>query len=409
MECIYVALARAYSRVWYVAPFYRQAEMVAWKLLLKTIPTPLIKRQNNMKLEIELWNGSLIELKGAENEDSLRGPGLHFCVLDEYAFMRHHVWGKIIQPMFAATRGRALFIGTPDGKNHFYELWLEGQQADTNYKSFRFKSTDSQYVDKEYIESEKKRLPDNIFKQEYEASFEDFTGLIYPEFDYSMHVIDPFNVPSFWNRVHAMDPAMTTGTTAALFSAIDEEGNIIVYDEYYQKNLVASDHAQVILMRYDKDKDMMIIDPHARNKVSTKEGNFFAPIDEYRDAGINPVLGETHVDAGINRVREFLKVDTDDVHPFKPRTKGKPKLFIFSSCKKLIWEFEKYRYADRPESKLGIMRPVPVKKDDHLMDSLRYLCMSRAGATKVKKELKFGEKSLHAYLKRDKQKTKGFA
>ena len=63
MECIQEALSQAYSRVWYISPTYRQSEMIAWKLLLKTLPPEIVKRQNNMKLEIELHNSSIIELK----------------------------------------------------------------------------------------------------------------------------------------------------------------------------------------------------------------------------------------------------------------------------------------------------------------------------------------------------------
>ena len=281
MECLKVALSKAYSRVWYIAPSYRQAETVAWKLLLRTIPQELVKRYNNMKLEIELaHNGSIIELKGTENEDSLRGVGLDFAVLDEYAYMKPHIWGMIIQPMFATTGGRAMFIGTPDGKGHFYDLFQEGLSPDSQYKSFHYKSADSPYVDNAFIEGERKRLPDNVFKQEYEGSFEDFTGLIYAEFQKPYHIIEPFNIPAQWTRLHAIDPAISTGTTAALFTAIDEEGNIIIYDEFYEKNGMVSDYVEDIKKKCDIANDTILIDPHAGNKTQrTKEGSFYSPID----------------------------------------------------------------------------------------------------------------------------------
>ena len=409
MECIKVALSQAYSRVWYVAPTYRQAEMIAWKLLLRTLPNEIIKRQHNQKLEIELWNGSIIELKGTENEDNLRGVGLNYCVLDEYAYMKPHIWGMIIQPMFATTKGRALFIGTPSGKNHFYQMFLEGLKEDAYYKSFQFKSEDSPLVDREFLANERKKLPENIFRQEYEACFEDFTGLVYSEFNSAYHLIEPFNIPHTWKRVHAIDPAISTGTTAVVFSAIDPDGNIVIYDEYYQAELMVSEHAKTIKGMLSED-DHILIDPHSANKTIMREGQFFAPIDEYREAGINPALGETHLDAGINRVREFLKIDDSRIHPFTPRLKGSPRLFVFNTCKNFIHEIERYRWAERPESKLGIMRPVPFKKNDHLMDCMRYICMSRVSPAEIKQELKYGEKSLHAILKYDERiKKKAFA
>ena len=407
MECLKVALSKAYSRVWYIAPSYRQAETVAWKLLLRTIPKELVKRYNNMKLEIELaHNGSIIELKGTENEDSLRGVGLDFAVLDEYAYMKPHIWGMIIQPMFATTGGRAMFIGTPDGKGHFYDLFREGLEPESNYKSFHYKSIESPYVDNDFIEGEKKRLPENVFKQEYEGSFEDFTGLIYAEFQKPYHIIEPFNIPAQWTRLHAIDPAISTGTTAALFTAIDEEGNIIIYDEFYEKNEMVSDYAEKIKKKCDIKNDMILMDPHAGNKTQrTKEGSFYAPIDEYREAGIYPMLGETHVDAGINRVREYLKVKEDEVNHFN-KIKGAPRLYVFNSCHKFLWEIERYRWSDRPESKLGIMKPTPFKKNDHLMDCLRYICMSRPEGNKIEEEFKYGENSLYAILQYDERKRK---
>lgn len=400
MECIQVALSKAYARVWYIAPSYRQAEMIAWKLILKTLPPEIVKRQNNMKLEIELWNGSLIELKGTENEDSLRGAGLDFCVLDEYAFMKPHIWGMIIQPMFATTGGRALFIGTPNGKGHFYELYLEGLKEGPQYRSFRFKSIESPYVDRDFIETERKRLPDNVFRQEYEAEFEDFTGLIYPEFHHSYHVIEPFNIPPLWNRVHAIDPSISTGVTGALFTAIDDKNNIIIYDEYYEADKMVSEHVYEISRKCDTKTDTILIDPHSANKTIPKEGRYYAPIDEYRSAGLFPSLGETSVETGINSVRERLKIDPLKEHPYN-NVKGSPSIFVFKTCEKYIWEKERYRWADRPESKLGIMKPVPYKKWDHLQDCERYICMSRPERKVVVKKKKIGVMSLTAILQRD--------
>ena len=68
---------------WYVAPTYKQAKMIAWKMLLDYVPRTMIAKTNETELSVTLVNGSEICLKGAENEDSLRGVGVTFCVLDE--------------------------------------------------------------------------------------------------------------------------------------------------------------------------------------------------------------------------------------------------------------------------------------------------------------------------------------
>jgi len=77
---------------------------------------------------IELINGSEICLKGADNEDSLRGVSLDYCIMDEVSDMKRNVWQEIIRPMLTDRIGKALFIGTPKGKNHFWELFIKGQR-----------------------------------------------------------------------------------------------------------------------------------------------------------------------------------------------------------------------------------------------------------------------------------------
>src|SRR3990172_8996281 len=146
IDLLSVAFAKKKSRCWYIAPTYKQAEMIAWRMLLDMVPKEAILKKNEVKLELILVNGSEVSLKGADNEDSLRGAGLHFVVLDEYASMKPNVWQEIVRPMLTDTLGRALFIGTPKGKNHFWELWLKGQRGEGGYASYSFGTKDNPYV-----------------------------------------------------------------------------------------------------------------------------------------------------------------------------------------------------------------------------------------------------------------------
>ena len=123
------------SKVWLIAPTYKQAEMIAWKLLQEMLPDESIIKKNEVKLTLELSNESEICLKGADNEDSLRGVGLNFCVMDEYAQMKPNVWHEIVRPMLLDTEGGCLFIGTPQGKNSLWELWMKGQRLEDGFKS----------------------------------------------------------------------------------------------------------------------------------------------------------------------------------------------------------------------------------------------------------------------------------
>ncbi len=355
VDLLATAFSKEKSRVWYVAPTYRQAEMIAWKMLQEMLPSELIKSKNEVRLEINLINGSEIALKGADNEDALRGVGLEFVVLDEYAMMKPNVWEEIIRPMLTDTKGRALFIGTPKGKNSLWELYLKGQIKEDGYSSYCFKTSDNPFIDPQEIEDAKKQLNERYFRQEYEASFEDYTGLIWPEFN-RKHVIEPIYLPAVYQRIAAIDPAIS-GTTAVLKCALDEDGNLIVYEEYYEQNQRISEVAQRV-----KADCKWLIDPSAQTNKIQKDGKLYSILEEYQDNGISPFLAENDVDYGINRVGEYFKQN---------------KIKIFSTCKHLIWELERYHWSEEKETSSGMMKPKPFKKDDHLCDALRYIVASR--------------------------------
>lgn len=341
----------------YIAPTYRQAKLICWELIKKIIPRELIEATNEVDLSVRLINSSKIELKGAENEDSLRGVGLHFAVLDEHAMMKSHVWPTIIRPMLTDKKNsRALFISTPRGKDSFFEMWLKGQRREDGYKSWTFKTIDNPFIEASEVEAAQKELPDRYFRQEYEASFEDFSGLIYPEFNES-HIVDPFKIPAHWNKVGAIDTALK-GVTGALKSASDEDGYLYIYDEYYEADKRVSEVAPQI-----KETNVKwLIDPASAGQFTNRDGNLYSLYNEYADHGINPRTAENDVEAGINRTAEAFKSN---------------KLKIFSTCKKLIWELERYHWCEDKSGASGVFDPKPYKENDHLCDCLRYIIMSR--------------------------------
>jgi len=152
----------------YLAPTYRQAEMIAWRKFKELLPKELVEKINESKLEIKLRNGSIIALKGADNEDSLRGVTLSGIVIDEYAQINKSVWDEIILPELAVKKAWALFIGTPKGKNHFYEVFKRGDSdLHPDYKSFHidiytFLKKVKGLVDKETIDEARKTISQQI-------------------------------------------------------------------------------------------------------------------------------------------------------------------------------------------------------------------------------------------------------
>ena len=127
-------------------------------------------RVDDAALLDRLDNGAKVELKGADKPDSLRGVSTTMVVLDEYSYMKENVWGEIIQPTLAETKGSALFVGTPTGvQNHFYDLFVKGQSQNSDYKSWQFTTLDGGFISESEVENAKKNLDKRTFEQEYLA------------------------------------------------------------------------------------------------------------------------------------------------------------------------------------------------------------------------------------------------
>lgn len=374
MKAIKVALDIPKANIWFVCPTYRQAEMIAWKMLFEMIPPQLIKSKNEVKLLVEFINGSEICLKGADNEDSLRGVSLDYCIMDEVSDMKRNVWQEIIRPMLTDRIGKALFIGTPKGKNHFWELFILGTRKEGGFSSYQFKTEDNPYISRSEIKEAKDQLSERVFNQEYLASFEDYTGLIWPEFEQKIHVIEPFDLPRHWERIGSLDPAVT-GTTGSLQASVDEDGSLYIFSEYYEQNKRASEVSDVLRGKVD----LWFGDPAGKHKSISRNGVLFSLFDEYLDNGISLIPAQNEVNAGINRVAEFFKAG---------------KIKIFSNCKNLIHELERYHWSEERETNQGVLEPKPYKSLDHLCDCLRYLVMSRFESSRPQEKAikKFSEK-----------------
>jgi len=168
--------------VFYVAPTFQQAKDILWSIL-KDVGQNVIKSTHENTATITLVNDRKIYLKGSDRPDTLRGVGLAYVVMDEYASMKPEVWEMILRPTLADVKGGALFIGTPAGKNHFHKLWLEAQlpENEKDWESYQFVSTDNPFLDPDEIEAARKSMSTQAFRQEFEATFESFSGGVFKE------------------------------------------------------------------------------------------------------------------------------------------------------------------------------------------------------------------------------------
>jgi predicted phage terminase large subunit-like protein len=171
-ELLIHALQSTTKDVWYIAPTYQQATDIMWSML-KELGHEVIAQAYEQTKVLVLVNGRKIALKGADRPDTLRGVGLYFIVIDEYADIKPDVWEQILRPALSDVQGRAMFIGTPKGRNHFFQLYTYAKTAnDPEWEAFHFTSFDNPHIPDSEISAAKSSMSSFAFNQEFMASFE---------------------------------------------------------------------------------------------------------------------------------------------------------------------------------------------------------------------------------------------
>lgn len=389
-------IACAYSKtseIAYFATTFDQARNIAWTMLKEFSRAGWSRSPNESRLELFLKNQaggeSRITLRGFENVETARGQQFDFLVIDEVAQMRNwdYAWQAILEPTLAFRKGKCLFISTPYGRNHFYEMYKKGLENDPNWKSWRFKSNENPFLSKERIEQAKKTSTKDYFAQEYEADFTSFTGLVFKEFQREVHVIEPFDIGDNWSIYRGIDFG-STNPTACIWIAVDGDDNWYIVEEHYQTGQTIDYHAGII----------------NANKLSARVAQTFGDpsgaqwIKEFAQRGIyiTPATKETGtqfnswVRYGIEKVSERLKPIPGHTVNQLPvsmpsREIGMPKMFIFASCTNTIREFETYRWKEKSVTQAQDLNEpdVPEKANDHIMDALRYFAVSYKKHTTV--------------------------
>ena len=311
----------ANERRWIVFPTYRQAKMVSWNLL-KSIFANKQATINETELSITLDNGAKIELKGADKPDSLRGVSTTMVVMDEYAFMKENVWGEIIQPTLAESRGEALFVGTPSGLNHFYDLFVKGQSDNGDYKSWQFTTLDGGFISKEEVENAKKNLDKRTFQQEYEASFLTAANRCAYNFSRDIHCRVMEKSPRmFWGIDFGVASYMT-----AILMCENTAGEVYVFDEIGLQNSNTFELARLMQL---KGRGLPCYpDPAGKSRTSNSTKSDHKILQEAGFTVIAKKANPTQKDR-MNALNRMLEDAT-----------GKHKLFINPKCTKTIRDLE---------------------------------------------------------------------
>jgi PBSX family phage terminase large subunit len=331
------------SRVVYIAPTFQQARDIAWEPLRKGLMNA--GKPNEARLEIDLINGSKISLKGWEAIETLRGQHFDLIVMDEVAMFRNFWlnWHEVIRPTLTDTKGEAMFISTPKGFNHFYDLF-NLQAKDSDFKSFHATTYDNPYIPSEEVDKAKRELTDDRFHQEYMADFRKSEGLVYKEFNRFRHV---FKNDLRENTVVKTFGGVDFGYTnpcAVISIKKDKWANYWVTDEWYK---TGNTDAQIADYVHALKWEECYPDPESP-----------AAIKELKDRGVNireVVKNKDSIKNGISVIRELFNTNRLRVH---------------ESCLNLIWELEAYSYPEsRPDRNED---ENPIKENDHALDALRY-------------------------------------
>ena len=337
-------------KVWYVAPSYRQAKSICWvDLKDRIISHNWHKKINDSDLSILLKNNSLIALRGADNEQSLRGVGLDFLVMDEFQDIKRYAWNEVLRPTLSDKKGHALFTGTPKGFNWAYDMYVKGTQ-DYDWKSFKFTTLEGGIVGQEEINQARDDLDERTFQQEYEASFVNYSGIIYYNFDRNKNIINNYDFTG--DTIHiGMD--FNIDPMCATVGQI-KNNNVYIFDEIQIWSSNTNEMVEEIKRRY-KQKTIIYPDPSARQRKTSAGG--FTDIAILKNAGFEVRSRSAHplVRDRINAVNTKLK-----------NANGMSSLFIVNSCRNLIKSVERQVYKENTH--------VPDKESgyDHFNDALGY-------------------------------------
>ena len=359
-ELIKTAAGKPRALCAFIAPTYRQGKSIAWEYL-KFYTKPLMiwgGSRNESELRIDLFNGSRIQIFGADNPDSIRGMGFDGVVLDEYAIMSPRVWTEIVRPAVSDKLGWVLFIGTPMGHNQFWEVYDFAQRGHKDWYGKLYRSSDTKVIPEEELEQARQIMTPEQYEQEFECSFTaavsgSYYGRLITKADKDgrigyVPVDDNAGVETWWD--------LGIGDSTAIWFAqrIGEEVHLI---DYYENSGESLAHYVDVLT----EKDYAYSNHIAPHDIMARElGTGKSRLEVASELGLDfEVAPKLEVDHGIESVRNTLK----DCY------------FDREKCKQGLDALRQYR--KQWDEKNQVFKNKPLHDwCSHAADSFRYGCVS---------------------------------
>ena len=312
------------------------------------------KKINETELSILLKNGSVIALKGADNADSLRGVGLDFLIMDEFADIDPITWYEVLRPTLADKEGHAMFIGTPKGiSNWSYDLYQAVLENPEEWSRYQFTTIEGGNVTAKEIESAKKDLDERSFRQEFLATFETYAGRIYYAFDREHNVKETLlNLNT--SVIHVGIDFNIDPMSAVV--AVQSGSSIHLIDEIRIFSSNTDEMVDEIKSRYPTSKVIVYPDPASRQRKTSASGRTDLTILQNAGFIVKCPSNHTPVRDRINAVNS--KLCSSD---------GTRALTMDPKCKYTIEGLERQTYKE------GTVQPDKTSGYDHQMDALGYL------------------------------------
>jgi PBSX family phage terminase large subunit len=330
--------------------------------------SPWVKSFNRTENTLTLINGSTIIFRALDDVEKIKSLNLGGFWFDELTETPEEMWlaalGQLRRPLplmidGVQYDGSVFAIGTtnPEGHDWVWKRWV--MAPDEKHFYVQATSYDNPYVSRTFIDEMRAQYPEEWVKRYVLGSFDTFSGLVYNEFqDRKPHVVGVADIPDDWYRFVALDYGYRN-PTAVLWCAISPKGRVFVYDEFYASGKLVSETAEIIQAKSRGQKiQQWLIDPSAGNRQGTTG---LSVIDEFAKYGLYMRPANNDVRAGINRVKEKMRV-----------VENESNLVIFSTCVNLRTELQTYRWKDLKPGAVQDAPDKPVKKGDHAADALRY-------------------------------------
>ena len=341
--------------IWYVAPTFKMAREIVW-LKLKQMLSDFnwIESINETNLSIKIKKtGSIISLKGCENYDSLRGVGIDFLILDEFADIDEKAWTEVLRASIADTQGDVLMCGSPKGfGNWSYRMYEKGKR-DMEWDSFQFITLEGGMVPPEEIEQAKQDIDIRTFRQEFEGTFENYAGAVY----YNFHAVDNVQEKKIdWLKPLHIGLDFNVDPMSACVAQIERD-KIHFGDEIVIYSRNTDEMVQEIRDRYGtKTRIFVYPDPACRQRKTSAGGRTDLTILQNAGFSVKCKLKHSPIRDRVNAVNSRLK-----------SADGKRYIFISPSCKIMIKGLQRQIYKENTN--------IPDKEEgyDHMNDAIGYL------------------------------------